>query len=150
MYEKAIGLPSIHQGIKGKAIMGDEEFVADALTKIKTDAEAGDLKEVPRMQRRAQAKLLSWYKENFLSQDEGIVSAYRSGDYTMKHIADKFKVHYSTVSRAIKKAESRKQKAEMHDCKTPFPSVCFFWFFILHKQKRSLATAVAIPRVSLI
>jgi putative transposase len=93
--------------------MGDEEFVADTLTKIKTDAEAGDLKEVPRMQRRAQAKPLSWYKDNFLSRDEGIVSAYRSGDYTMKLIADKFKVHYSTVSRAIK-------KAEMNDCKTPF------------------------------
>jgi putative transposase len=106
---EGIGLPSIHQGIKGKAIMGDEEFVADALTKIKTAAEAGDLKEVPRMQRRAQAKPLSWYKENFLSRDEGIVSAYRSRDHTMKLIADKFKVHYSTVSRAIK-------KAEMHDC----------------------------------
>jgi hypothetical protein len=42
---------------------------------------------------------------------EGIVSAYRSRDYTMKLIADKFKVHYSTVSRAI-------NKTEMHDCKT--------------------------------
>jgi predicted DNA-binding protein YlxM (UPF0122 family) len=58
-------------------------------------------------------KPLSQYKDNLLSQDEGIVSAYRSGDYTMEHISDKFKVHYSTVSRAIK-------KAEMNDCKTPF------------------------------
>jgi DNA-binding MarR family transcriptional regulator len=29
----------------------------------------------------------------------------RTGDYTMKDIAGHFDVHYSTVSRAIKKAE---------------------------------------------
>ena len=49
--------------------------------------------------------------KNHSSRDEGIVSAYVSGDYLMKDIADEFNVHYSTVSRAIK-------KAEMRDCKT--------------------------------
>ncbi|MFT5812400.1 MAG: hypothetical protein ACI9VT_000134 [Psychroserpens sp.] len=85
--------------------MCDEEFVANALTKIKIDAEAVDLKEVKLIQRSAQAKPLSWYKENFLSRDEVIVSAYRSDGYTMKLIPDKFKVHYSTVNQAIKKTE---------------------------------------------
>ena len=66
---------------------------------------------VPHMQRRVQAKPLNWYMKNYSSRDEGIVSAYVSGDYLMKDIADEFNVHYSTVSRAIK-------KAAMHDCKT--------------------------------
>ena len=35
-----------------------------------------------------------------------MVEAYRTGDYTMKDIAGYFNVHYSTVSRAIKKTES--------------------------------------------
>ena len=63
------------------------------------------------MQRRVQAKSLDWYMGNYSTRDEGIVSAYASGDYLMKDIADGFNVHYSTVSRAIK-------KAEMRDCKT--------------------------------
>ena len=44
-----------------------------------------------------------------------MVEAYRTGDYTMKDIADYFNVHYSTVSRAMKRTE---QKEEMLDCKT--------------------------------
>ena len=34
-----------------------------------------------------------------------MVEAYRTGDYTMKDIADYFNVHYSTVSRAMKRTE---------------------------------------------
>ena len=33
------------------------------------------------------------------------------GDYLMKDIANEFNVHYSTVSRVIKKAEMRDRKA---------------------------------------
>ena len=42
------------------------------------------------------------------------------GDYLMKDIADEFNVHYSTVSRAIKKAEMRDRKTRP-----------FFLFFLL-------------------
>jgi len=31
-----------------------------------------------------------------------VALAYRSGDYSMKEIAEEFGVHYSTVSRAVK------------------------------------------------
>lgn len=34
-----------------------------------------------------------------------MTKAYRSGDYTMKEIAQQFGVHYSTVSRAVKALE---------------------------------------------
>jgi len=34
-----------------------------------------------------------------------MASAYQTGDYTMNAIAQAFGVHYSTVSRAVKRAE---------------------------------------------
>lgn len=66
-----------------------------------------DLSEIPRTQRRPPAKPLRYYKENKQDRTQGMVEAYRSGDYTMKEIAEYFDVHYSTVSRAIKKTEAR-------------------------------------------
>jgi len=39
-------------------------------------------------------------------REQGMVVAYQTGDYTMKAIASFFNVHYSTISRAIKKAGS--------------------------------------------
>jgi len=108
---EGVGLPPIWGGLRKQVFLGDEGFVGKVISKIKVSKETGDLSEVPRMQRRVQAKPLSWYKAQCLSRNEGIVSAYQSGDYLMKQIAECFNVHYSTVSRAIK-------KAEMLDCKT--------------------------------
>ena len=97
--------------MKRQVFLGGEAFVDKVVTLIEGIVGEGDLREVPRMQRRVQAKPLNWYMKNYSSSDEGIVSAYVSGGYLMKDIADEFNVHYSTVSRAIK-------KAEMRDCKT--------------------------------
>ncbi|MGZ8222579.1 MAG: helix-turn-helix domain-containing protein [Methylobacter sp.] len=36
-----------------------------------------------------------------------LILAYLSGDYSMKAIADKFGVHYTTVSRAVKEYDSK-------------------------------------------
>ena len=93
--------------LKRRIYLGDETFVETTITRIEGIVGEGDLREVPRMQRRAQAKPLSWYIKNYSSRNEGIVSAYDSGDYSMKDIADAFNVHYSTVSRVIKRAEMR-------------------------------------------
>jgi len=108
---EGVGLSPIWGDLRKQVFLGDEEFVDKAISKITTSEKAGDLSEVPRMQRRTQAKPLNWYKEHCRSRNEGIVDAYRSGDYLMKQIAESFNVHYSTVSRVIK-------KAEMLDCKT--------------------------------
>ena len=102
---EGIGLSPIWDALKRQVFLGDEAFVDKAITRIEGAVGESDLTEVPRMQRRVQAKSLDWYMEHYSSRDEGIVSAYVTGDYLMKDIADKFKVHYSTVSRAIKKAE---------------------------------------------
>lgn len=42
--------------------------------------------------------------------------ALRTGVYTMQEIADHFRVHYFTVSRAVHWFEERER--EMRDCKT--------------------------------
>jgi len=108
---EGIGLSPIWNALKRQVFLGDKAFVEKAITRIEGAVGESDLREVPRMQRRVQAKSLDWYMENYSSRDEGIVSAYATGDYLMKDIADEFSVHYSTVSRAIKKAETL-------DCKT--------------------------------
>ncbi len=48
-------------------------------------------------------KPLSFYIEAISDTKEGIRKAYETGDYTMQQIADAFDVHYSTVSRVVKK-----------------------------------------------
>ena len=58
--------------------------------------------EIPHAQRRALAKSLAFYREEFSDEKLGMAAAYATGDYTLQAIADTFGVHYSTVSRAIK------------------------------------------------
>ena len=99
---EGIGLPPIWDALKRQVFLGDEQFVDRAIDTVDADQE---LSEIPRMQRRKLAKSLAWYEENFSLRDDAIVNAYASGGYSMKMIADWFKLHYSTVSRVIKKVE---------------------------------------------
>jgi REP element-mobilizing transposase RayT len=105
---KGIGLSPIWQELKHQVYLGDDTFMEKVQEKIGLGGKTSDLKEIPRMQRRAIAKRLGWYEKHSLDRDQGIVKAYVSGDYTMKEIADWFGVHYSTVSRVIKKQEGNK------------------------------------------
>jgi len=106
-----LGLPPIWNGLRHQIFLGDDEFVDREVAKIRKIEESVDLSEIPKIKRRVQAKPLSWYKEHSVSRNEGIVSAYQSGDYLMRQIAEGFNVHYSTVSRVIR-------RAEVDDCKT--------------------------------
>jgi putative transposase len=98
-------LPPIWDGLKQQIFLGDEQFIDKAITQIDIVDGSLDLREVPRMQRRKQAKSLSGYEEHFSLRNDAIVNVYVSGDYLMKAIADRFKLHYSIVSRVIRKAE---------------------------------------------
>ncbi|MGR9046741.1 MAG: hypothetical protein ACU83N_15750 [Gammaproteobacteria bacterium] len=79
--------------------MGEKAFVERLQSQIQT--ESGDLKEIPKAQRRPLGKPLSYYVESFPHAKDGMENAYASGDYTMQQIAEAFGVHYSTVSRAV-------------------------------------------------
>ena len=50
---------------------------------------------------RGLAKSLAYYVEEFSDAKLGMAAAYATGDYTLQAIAAAFKVHYSTVSRAV-------------------------------------------------
>ena len=96
-----VGLPPVWENLKNQIFLGEKTFVERLQGQIK--AGSSDLTEIPKAQRRPLGKSLSHYSETFSNAKEGMKKAYESGDYTMQQIADAFGVHYSTVSRAIKK-----------------------------------------------
>jgi putative transposase len=97
-----IGLPPVWEKLKNQIFLGETKFVERLQAQIQ--AGLGDLKEIPKAQRRAPGKPLSHYIANFPDAKEGMKEAYASGDYTLLQIADAFGVHYSTVSRAVNKS----------------------------------------------
>ncbi len=91
-----------HSGLWDKVLyqiyLGDEQFV----TKMQKYREyAGDLGEIPRVQRREKVRPLEYYRNRYTTK-VAMKKAYESGGYTLKEIAACFGVHYSTVSRAVK------------------------------------------------
>jgi rRNA maturation endonuclease Nob1 len=52
------------------------------------------VREIPRLQRRALAKSLDYYRGAFNDARTGMAAAYATGDYTLQAIADAFGVHY--------------------------------------------------------
>jgi REP element-mobilizing transposase RayT len=100
-----IGLPAIWGNLTQQMYLGSDEFVEAMQEKLNAAFNGGDIQEVPRVQRRPPAKSLEWYEAQYEQRDSSMIAAYRSGDYTMKAIADWFGVHYATVSRVLKKAE---------------------------------------------
>lgn len=63
--------------------------------------------EIPRMQRRHQAKPLVYSVGLYNNKRHGMFEEYQTGNHTMKEIAAQFEVHYSTVSRAVKYGEEK-------------------------------------------
>ena len=96
-----VELPSVWNDLRGQIYLGKEEFVETMQRHVQSD---NNISEIPRAQRRANAKPLSYYS-SFNERNTGIAAAYQTGDYTMKAIADEFGLHYATVSRIIKKSE---------------------------------------------
>ena len=86
--------------LKGQVYLGTDLFVEAMRQRLETDVKFSN-KERPRLQRRALARSLDYYRDEFEDAKRGMVAAYSTGDYTLLAIADAFAVHYSTVSRAI-------------------------------------------------
>ncbi|MDZ7788590.1 MAG: hypothetical protein U5K73_10810 [Halofilum sp. (in: g-proteobacteria)] len=77
---------------------------------MKTRLPDTDLREVPRQQRRAAPPALDTFLQ-MADPHEGMVAAYRTGAYSMQAVGDAFGVHYSTVSRAVRRAEMNDWRA---------------------------------------
>lgn len=86
--------------LRGQIFLGSDAFVASMQERLK-DGGANKHREIPRLQRRALAQSLDFYRSTFDDPKSGMTAAYATGDYTLQNIADAFGVHYATVSRAV-------------------------------------------------
>jgi len=98
------GDDDLWQNLRQQIYLGSEEFVAEVQSRIDPSQ---DLSEIPGAQRRPAAEPLSWYAEQYPDRGEAMAQAYLSGAYTLAAIARHFGVHYSTVSRAVRRHEQR-------------------------------------------
>lgn len=97
------------EGLRQKIYLGDERFIERSQARM-LEARHQDA-EIPRTQRSEAPPTLA---DVFARADDigsAVISAYRSGQFTMRQIADHVGVHYSTISRLL-------ARREMLDCKT--------------------------------
>jgi putative transposase len=97
------GLPSVWSALQGQIYLGSNAFIKKMQTELEKKP---NLTEIPRVQRRALAHDLGEYAEAH-ERDEAIAMAYLSGHHTMAAIAEHFGVHYTTVSRLVRRFEER-------------------------------------------
>ncbi len=100
--EKGLG-HTIWQNISQNIYLGGNQFVEIMQSKINQE---NDLSEVPMGQRRVAPKTLELYARG-RQRDEAIILAYASGGYSMKEVGAYFGLHYSRVSRILKKAKGK-------------------------------------------
>ena len=97
------GLPDPKREIKHQMFLGNDSFISRHIQKIeKTET----LREVSKAHKRSVALTLFDYQRKYPLRDEAMAKAYLSGAYTMSEIGVHFKVHYMTVSRAVRKYEN--------------------------------------------
>ncbi|ADE57888.1 MULTISPECIES: transposase [Aminobacterium] len=100
------GIPhcdSIYDLVKKNLYLGNDSFVGNIEKAIRDQKTLSS--EIPREQHPESKphKSLSYYEKAYTDQREGMARAYESGDFTISEIARFYQVHYSTVSRVVKK-----------------------------------------------
>ncbi len=90
----------VWQNLRAQVFLGTDEFVQAMQNRLADSANLTQ-KETPRIEHRALAKSLNYYRDEFDDAKLGMAAAYAAGDYRLLAIADAFGVHYSTVSRAL-------------------------------------------------
>jgi putative transposase len=98
------GQPSPWEHLKSQVFLGTESFVTELQTKIKDDK---DLSEIPKSQRRPMPQPIDDYVKRSTHRNEAIISAYRSGGYSMKELGEYFGLHYSRVSRIVSQEKAK-------------------------------------------
>jgi len=98
--EEGKGQPAPWGQLKNQIFLGEQEFVDQTLAMIDAD---NSLEEVPQGQKRNDVKPISFFKATTDSRNEAIVKAYKSGGFNMKELANLFQLHYSSISKIIRK-----------------------------------------------
>jgi len=102
--------PGLWQLLQGQVFLGSKGFIEQVQQR---GADQSTVREIPRVQRRPLARPLAEYRATIADTREAMATAYATGDYSMQEIATCFGVHYSTVSRAVRRTEQK-----LLDCKT--------------------------------
>jgi hypothetical protein len=97
--EEGRGIKSPWENLKGQIYLGKKEFIA----KHQPDRM---IREIPRRQTRAHRPSLKELFDGKWEREEVIKEAYREYGYRMAEIAEHLQVHYSTVSRWLKRSEN--------------------------------------------
>lgn len=101
------GQPSPWEETRSQIYLGSEAFVDALQARHLPD---GDLSEVPTSQRRAPPRSLRHYQRHHGDRDQAIFEAYASGGYSLKEIGDHFGLHYSRISRIVRRLRGAKGK----------------------------------------
>jgi REP element-mobilizing transposase RayT len=109
-----IGGGRIWDEVKGQSILGDGDFVSRLVDYARG---YGEVKEIPKSQRYLKRPSLTEIFKNTRGErrrrDRGIAEAVRRWGYSEREVADTLKLHYSTVSRLIRKgADSKTSKSK--------------------------------------
>ncbi|MEF8792072.1 REP-associated tyrosine transposase [Thiohalorhabdus sp.] len=102
---EGVGRGSPWQELTGQVYLGSEAFVREAASREAAEASG----EVPRPQRRPAPPPLTELAAAH-PRDEAIARAYASGGYTLREIGEYFGLHYSRVSRIVRRAGEAKSK----------------------------------------
>ncbi|MEX2517366.1 MAG: transposase [Gammaproteobacteria bacterium] len=98
--------PRLWEQLRHQLYLGDEQFIQRLENQVD---QKQDFTEIPRCQRRGNGKSLADYRKTCEQRDEAIIAAYQSGQYTQKEIASEFGLHYSSISKIVKKQEMMKR-----------------------------------------
>jgi REP element-mobilizing transposase RayT len=98
------GQPSPWLKLKNQVFLGSDTFIENISQQID---ESKDLRDIPASQRRGIPKSLEYYGDNMPSRNAAIISAYKSGGYSMKEVGEYFGLSYSMVSRIVKDSKFR-------------------------------------------
>ena len=113
---KADGGPSVWENLRHQVFLGSADFVAEMRERARSEAgRRGSLAEIPKAQWQAPPPPLESFAAGGASREEAMARAYLSGAYSQSSIAAHFGVHYSTVSRAVRRFEKGLEEAGLEE-----------------------------------
>jgi len=105
---EGIGQPPVWDGLRHQVFLGDDVFVERVTRALPAYARS---REIPRAQRRATAPTLVEFAQRY-PRREAMARAFQTGAYTLLEIGRHFGVHYSTVSRNVRRWKDHRRAGE--------------------------------------
>ena len=106
--QRGRGQPTPWESLKNQIYLGSESFVDDMQCRV---SPTQSLQDIPKLQKQSMPKPLNYYREKFSDRAIAMARAYLSGHYTLTQVGEEFGVSYTTVSRAVKAFERRKNSS---------------------------------------